>query len=558
MYKAYSVTIVHDLKAGANDMTFDLTTEEKAELFDVFAASEFDDLIVLDLATGSARTLYAIDQNWKKTVGIRYSFEEMMRNFILDVSADSDPASTLKKLTLDAVDKALSEESVYRTHIIIRGGTGAIQLKRVSFYKIADDKVIVGISDVSEAFQKASRYSEHLESALKKANSEIDEKNTFLNMLSRNIRTPLYSIMGLTRIAQEEDPHQTNAIEAYLHKISMSGTYMSSTIDDVLDLRRISKHEITLNPEPLLLQDLFRRIDSIIQPSVYEKGLLYTRETNRLSSLTVMADPHCMQQILVKLLQSAISYSVKGGRITLTSRELFRSHGAVTLEFAVESRGIVIDQERLQSLFRPYDYLRDRIDSDPGSLDIDLIILKSYMLAMGANTLTAESDETKGTRISIALTMPLADEQQTSAAEPSDVNLPDLNGKRVLLVDDNEINLEIGEKLLCGKGMDVVTAMNGQEAIDCFQKDDGCFDLILMDILMPVMDGLEATRRIREMHQYPNAKTIPIIAMTANAFRENFEESFRVGMNAHLVKPIEPDRLFAAISEALKSQPADV
>ncbi|MCI1306280.1 MAG: response regulator [Lachnospiraceae bacterium] len=537
-------------------MTFNLSTEEKAKLFDVFAAGEFDDLILLDMITGKARTLFSKDVIWQKTTGIRYEFESMIRKYILDVSADPDPDRTLEKLTLATIESALSENPIYHTDLIVRGDAGSIQLKKVSFYKLSDSEVICGISDISDAFQKASRYSDHLESALRKANDEINEKNTFLNMLSRNIRTPLYFIMGLTRIAQDEDPHETSAIEAYLHKISMSGTYMSSTIDDVLDLRRISKHEITLKPEPLLLQDLFRRIDSVIQPTVYEKGLLYSRDTDRIANLTVSADQHCMQQILVKMLQSAVSYTVKGGRIALTSRELFRSRGAVTLEFAVESRGIVIDQERLQSLFRPYDYVRDRIDSDLGSLDIDLIILKSYMLAMGANTLTAESDESKGTRISIALTMPLADEQKAPSGSAG-IQLPDLNGRRVLLVDDNEINLEIGEKLLCSKGMDVVTATNGEEAINCFRKDKGCFDLILMDILMPVMDGLEATRRIREMYEYPNAKTIPIIAMTANAFRENFEESFRIGMNAHLVKPIEPDRLYAAISEALKNAPQE-
>jgi CheY-like chemotaxis protein len=538
-------------------MKFNLTTEEKARLFDVFATHEFDDLISLNTMTGTAVTLFANDLAWKKTKGIRYNFESMVRKYILDVAADPDPDGTLESLSLESIDEQLAQSPRYSVQLIVRGEARSLELKRFSFYKLSDEKVIVGVIDISEAFQKASRYTSHLENALKKANDEISEKNTFLNMLNRNIRTPLYSIMGLTRIAQEEDPHETNAIEAYLHKISMSGTYMSSTIDDVLDLRRISRHEISLSPEPIPLQELFRLVDGAIAPSVFEKGLLYARDTDRLAQLTVMADLHCLQQILLKLLRSAINYAVKGGRITLTARELFRSRGAATIEFAVESRGIVIDHERLQTLFRP-DYLRDHIDADLGSMDIDLIILKSYLLAMGANTLTAESDERRGTRISVSLTMPLSDEQQAAPSTLPEELLPDLHGKRVLLVDDNEINLEIGEKLLTSRGMDVITAMNGQEAIDCFRKDEGSFDLILMDILMPVMDGLEATHRIRAMHEYSNAGTIPIIAMTANAFRENVEESMRVGMNAHLVKPIDPDRLYAAISEALRTLPQDV
>jgi len=159
----------------------------------------------------------------------------------------------------------------------------------------------------------------------------------------------------------------------------------------------------------------------------------------------------------------------------------------------------------------------------------------------------AESDEKTGTRISVTVTLPAADEQLEHPAAQK----PRLSGRRVLIADDNEINLEIGVKILAELGAEVESVANGRDAVDRFRDEGGRFDLILMDILMPGMDGLEATREIRAMKDIANAGEVPIIAMTANAFRENFEESFGAGMNAHLVKPIDQDRLYHAINEAL-------
>ena len=230
-------------------------------------------------------------------------------------------------------------------------------------------------------------------------------------------------------------------------------------------------------------------------------------------------------------------------------RELFRDNAKATLEFSVECLGIVIDQERLQVLFQPYDYLKSRIEQDVGSIDIALVILKNYALAMGADTLTAESDEGRGTKLSITLTVPLAEEDPK--ADEMCQSEYDFQGLRVLIADDNEINLEVGETLLFSRGCDVVSAINGQDAVDSYIREQGRFDLIIMDIVMPVMDGLEAAKRIREMTDIPGSDTIPIIAMTADAFKDNFEESFQAGMSAHLVKPISPERLYSVMADVL-------
>ncbi len=528
-------------------MNPDITDKEKQDLFDCIFENIYQVFLKIDLLTGDGVTLAARDDAWRVSTGMRFNFEKIIYTYILDVSADADPMKTLNELKLENVSARLQENPVYEVYNTVHGSEGHLRVCAFTFFRGDGDIIYMGIRDTTGGFNDVSAHIRKLEKALQKADKESDEKNTFLTLLSRNVRTPLYSIMGLTRAA-ESDLGSNTAFDDYLHKVSMSGTYMNETINDVLDLRRISRNEIVLNEEEIYLRPFFEEIQRMIAPSMYEKGLIFRMNTDSVSDLTIMADHHCLQQIQLKLLQSAINYTIQGGRIDLDVRELFRTQEMVTLEFSVRDRGIVIDQERLKVLFQPYDYLKSKIDSHIGSLDIDLIILKSYVRAMGTDTLTAESDASRGTRISVTLTVPLAEEQYDDHADFQEI---DFSGKRVLVVDDNEINLEIVRKILYSRNIEVVSAKNGQEAVDLFRRENGRYDLILMDILMPVMDGLEAARRIRAMRDIPGAAQVPIVAMTANAFRENFEESFNAGMDAHLVKPIEPERLIMVMSDVM-------
>jgi CheY-like chemotaxis protein len=353
--------------------------------------------------------------------------------------------------------------------------------------------------------------------------------------------------MGITSLA-EDDP-SSYAFDDYLHKISMSGSYMREAIDDILTLRQISRHQLVLNPTAINLDEFFDNIERMIRPFIVERGLLFVMDTSNINSISIIADPRCLQQIVLKMLHSAGSYTIKGGRIRLQARVLSYKNTSVEIELSAENRGMVIDKERLDILFKPNDYLEERLNKKIGDLDLSLLIMRSCLLAMGATSITAESDKQTGTRICVNLTVPLATEKDM--LQQKDLTA-DYHGRRVLLVDDNEISLDISEKLLSNKGIEVTKARNGKEAVDIFSKEDGRFDLIIMDILMPVMDGLTATRMIRSMPNVEKAATIPIIALTVNAFREHFEESLWAGMNAHLVKPIEPGSLYKVLAKYLR------
>lgn len=527
------------------------TDQDKNILFDHLLTDELEVLINIDTVTGLATTIHAESDKWKATLGIEYPFEETIRNFFLSSSADPKTGNLITAMDLKHITKHLEECGSYKVFYSSLDEKALLRQKKASFYQRESGKIWFLIRDVSDDYNGIASSIGELNHSIEQMVSQLEQKNTFLNLMSRNIRTPLYSIMGLTKI-KEQDAGSNTSLNAYLHKISMSGTYMSETIDDILELRRIASREIILAPETVCLKDILKHTEQIIRPICQSRGLFFAIQADCNTGLVLNTDPTALQQILLKLLQSSINYTVKGGRIQLNVHEMFRRNNTVTLEFSADCIGIVIDSERLKGIFQPYHFLLQKIDEDPGSLDISLIILKKYASALGADTLTAETDETKGTTVSLTLTFNLSEQEAETEAEPSmeDILLR-LKDLKVLVVDDNEINLEVNEKILTGHGIHVVTAANGQEAIDIFQKANGNFDLIMMDILMPVMDGLEATKQIRKMNDIPNAGEIPIIAMTANALHKNFEESLQAGMNAHLVKPINHENLFRAIDKVL-------
>lgn len=522
-----------------------LNESQKARLFDRIFASEYEGLLRIDISTEQAETLYAEDPILKKTEGMQFPYEETIERYLMEYSVDTDPEGILHACRIPVLLKELEDRDTFTVYYTVRDADGTLKSKKVIFFPVGEDVIVMAIQDFSTSFRSVSRKMDMLTNELSRAQAAIADKDSFLAMMDQHLRTPLYSIMGLTRIAEDQtaDPH---SFDDYLHKISMSGTYMQETIDDMLTLRQIARNEIVLNPTIIDLDDFFANIERLIRPAIYAKGMLFERDTWNVSGLQIVADVHYLQQIVLKMLRSTAEYAVRGSRIRLQSRVLYQNEAenTVRLELSVECRGIVIDKERLSILFKPYDYMKDRMDSNMGELDIALVILRSCLLAMGSDQIITESDESKGTRISVSLNLPLG------VGKPEPITLfttPDFTGKKILLVDDNKISRDVSEKLLVNTGASVVKVENGQAALDQYIAAGGDFDLILMDVLMPVMDGLTATRRIRSLEHIPGSGTIPIIALTVNAFQKHFEESLHAGMNAHLVKPIEPAALYQVL-----------
>ena len=539
-------------------MKFDTNEKDIQDLIGNLLMDSYSVIISIDKSTRQARTLYANDALWEKTMGNPYDFVEVLSTYVKNYSVDSDTTQLLSEVDLTHIAGKLRRKNRYSLFLTTRNSYGTLLLKEISFFQKADNTFICTVRDITERYNAVSKHMDKLEDALLMAGRELKDKSNFLNLMDHNIRTPLYSIMGLTRIVQDEST--TTALDSYLHKISMSGTYMGETIDDILELRRIAKRRLVINPEPVRLGEFLSKTKQLIKAMANEKNLILSINTDEVSNLTVLADEHALYQVIMKLMQNAINYTVQGGRISLNTRKVLTRNKATSIEFSVESRGIVINQERLKVLFEQQDKILERIEDNIASIDIPLIIFKSYLLAMGTNAVTAESDECMGTKVAFTLSFPVLENMKEDKS-PQPTSYMDFAGYRALIADDNTFNREVGEKILLSGGMDVVSAANGQEAVEIFLHEKGKFDVLIMDILMPVMDGLEAAQAIRSFDAVPNASTIPIIAMTADAFRENFEESLNAGMNAHIVKPLTPEKLFQAIANVIgpsdNRQPAE-
>ena len=530
-----------------NDYFTNTNTFDKADLLNRLLQADYEALIRIDTFGELATTLYASDKIWARTNGVEFSWGEIIRKYIMDYAVNTDTGEIVEDFSLENIQRDIREINKHIVYYTINDEKGELSNKKAIFVPYNEESLMLLIQDITDTVHSINEDMEALRGALVDAKAEISEREKFLSLMDQHLRSSLYSIMGITSLA-EDDP-SSYAFDDYLHKISMSGFYMREAIDDILTLRQMSRNELALNPTTINMDEFFDDIERMIRPFIVERGLLFAMDKSNIKSISIVADLRCLQQLILKMLHSAGSYTIKGGRIRLLARVLRYKNTSVEIELSAENRGMVIDKERLDILFKPYDFLKERLNKKINDLDLSLLIMRICLLAMGGNSITAESDKQTGTRICVNLTVPLASEKNMLSQKDL---VADFDGRRVLLVDDNEITLDISEKLFTNKGIEVVRARNGREAVDTFCKEDGRFDLIVMDILMPVMDGLTATRMIRSMPNVENAKTIPIIALTVNAFQEHFEESLWAGMNAHLVKPIEPGSLYQVLAKFLR------
>ena len=477
-----------------------------------------------------------------------FYYEPEISECLLKHCCDPNPQEVILSLSLRAVEKALETEPQHHVFYTTREDEAGRRYMKALFAKPDSSLpfILCAVQDLSDAFRLEAEKTSLLEESLKKAHEDSRATETFLSLLSRDMRTPLHSIMGLTELAQSEKGN-AYAIESYLHKISMSGTYMRDVIDDIIQLRMLARKEVRMSPVKTDLVKLVASVSDEIRPVTEERGLHLVPDTTELRTSLVKTDELCLRRILIKLLRNTVDHILAGGTVRLNVRELMKKNGIVMVEFSVASRGIILDQEHLKEVFRPTDYLMDLASDDLNKVDLNLIILKNYVSLMGG-TLMAESVRDIGTKLAVTLSFPSADEQPLPDSTTfRGTEFRRFNGRRVLIADDNPLNLELGIKQLELAGFSVTAATNGEEALEQYRRGNGEFDAILMDIRMPKLDGLAATKLIRNSG-IPNARRIPIIALTANAFRSDIQQSFNAGMNEHLVKPLDPVRLYQVLA----------
>ncbi|RZS92409.1 ATP-binding protein [Cuneatibacter caecimuris] len=399
-----------------------------------------------------------------------------------------------------------------------------------------------------------------LEEAYEGARKANHAKSEFLSRMSHDIRTPMNAILGMTSIA-ERQLDDRKKISDCLKKIRVSGDHLLGLINEVLDMSKIESGSTGLSERTFSLTGMLDSVQQIIRPDSDQKRQKFIVR-HEIHSDAVCGDSMRVQQILLNLLSNAVKYTPEGGTVSLTAEEKHSGRSGVgCFEFAVEDNGIGISPEFMKKLFEPFERAEDSRVSCVQGTGLGLAIAHNLVEMMNG-TIRVESRTDQGSKFIVTIFLKLAEQREElsshriTAGKKQEGFAP---GARILLVEDNDINREIARELLRMSGLDTVCASDGRQAVERFRSDPpGTYDLILMDIQMPVMDGYEATREIRRLGdtgERPDAAEIPIIALTANAFADDAYRAREAGMNEHVAKPLEMDRLLAVLHQWLPNPP---
>ncbi len=394
-----------------------------------------------------------------------------------------------------------------------------------------------------------------LKSALQQAQNANIARNSFLSNMSHDIRTPLNAIIGYTELAKN---HKSNPdkVEYYMDKIRMSGEQLLAILNASLEITRMESGKAKLIENMCLLEELLSEVEERMKPRMDSKSIDFTVDKSEIWHFAVIADDMRIQEILIQLLDNAVKYTNPGGKITLSVVEIdVKLKNYSKYQFIVEDNGKGISEEFKKEMFDPF--MRENNTTKSGVLGtgLGLAVVKN-LVDMMEGSIEVESEVGRGSKFTVSLLLKISEEHAVDKqTEPVHIlDDQDLKGKRLLLVEDNDINCEIAQELLESQGYIVETAKDGSVALEKIKDSEpGYYTLVLMDIQMPVMDGYEATVAIRKLENRELAQ-IPIVALSANAFAEDYKKSFESGMNAHFPKPINMEELQEMIRNVLSRQ----
>ena len=373
-------------------------------------------------------------------------------------------------------------------------------------------------------------------------------KSQFLFNMSHDIRTPMNAIMGFAHLGMQQGL-TADEKDAYLEKIDRSGQQLPSIINDVLDMSRIENGRIVLEPAPMDLVVATGEMRDLFAGQMAKKGIQFTVDTDGIEDRWVLCDKNRLTRVGLNLLSNACKFTPEGGSVTVTAREVHRSGDSGDYEFRVRDTGIGMSEAFKGNLFKPFERERTSTVSGIQGTGLGMSITKGIVDLMGGR-IDVFSEAGKGTEFVVRLSMPIVEAPEVRPAAPKGAKV-DLSRIRVLLVEDNAVNMEIAAMILEQAGVAVETAENGRIAVEKVRAcEPGTYDMILMDIQMPEMDGYAATWKIRSLEDAARAR-VPIVAMTANAFAEDIRAAEEAGMDGHIAKPIDVGVMLKTMTDVL-------
>lgn len=469
----------------------------------------------------------------------------------------NDRQRVLDAISVNSIRENLANNKTFYVNYRVNSEntTHFLQLRIINVGDVSHiSQIVLGCRRVDEEILEEAEQKQILENALNQANAAINVKNTFLSNMSHDMRTPLNAVLGFAALAKANLANQPLA-QNYIERIEESGRQLLEQIEKILEIAWAESGDTQFTETKCNLTDIVREIYDSLSPKTTVKHISFSLDFSELAHPNVYSDPSKLFHLIKYLTNNAIEYNKIGETVRLAVKESKESCGEYSIyQIIVQDSGIGISKDFLDRIFEPFEREKNTTNSKVLGVGLGLTIAKSIANRMDGD-IDVSSEVGKGSTFTVTLRLRRQADTEPRAADNSSDNLyADLPGKRILLVEDNEINREIETEILQGVGFLVETAINGKIAVDMVKNaEPGYFSLVLMDIQMPVMNGYEAAKAIRKLEN-PALSRIPILALSANAFESDKKQSLESGMNDHLTKPIDMPLLLNAVSQICRDE----